>query len=100
MHLDPSFFQLHPIDLIIALITFFLGSLSGFGRQTVGITLFLRVALIVAQMARHYMKTHPHGKQIAKTDIDERLNHLYQNDLSRYDRSIEQKILEQKGAEG
>lgn len=57
-----SFFQLHPIDVIIAVLSFVVGNVTF--RNNRGVGIFLKVSWLLIMIARHYIKTHPDSKKI------------------------------------
>lgn len=66
MTLDQGLF-----DLLLILIGFL-------GKSLIQFRLPAMVICLVLDMARWYLKTHPHGQEMAKqTNIDERLKKLY-----------------------
>lgn len=96
-----SLIHLSPFDIIVMGVSLVLVAISPFKNQFQGVSVFLRVSLVVIKVIQFYLATHPHGKKISSTSkLDEKVEHIYKKDLMVYDGDNKLKSQEETGGAG
>lgn len=106
MH-DPNFVSQHPIDILIAFLSFIVLGVANVQKLR-RLAIFVQMLLLllrfykhIGPMAKHYFDTHPVGKQLKrKTKLDNKINHLIKTHQLPYDKEEHHKKLKDRGAEG